>query len=296
MLPDRFSIATAQYDVSYFAQFADFEKKLRRWVDEAAASGAKLLVFPEYASMELCSLLPKPLQSDLHGQLAAMQAFLPSYLEVYQALAQQHQLTLVAGSFPAQVEQGGQAYFVNRSYVVHPDGRLDSQDKQIMTRFENEQWHISPGGAIKAINTAVGKIGISICYDSEFPLIARRQVELGADMIIVPSVTDSVSGYHRVRIGSQARALENQCYVIQSALVGDVDWSPAVDVNRGASGVYTPVDHDFPEDGILVRGEMDQASWVYADLDLAALRAVRSGGHVLNYRDWEWQQARLQVE
>lgn len=296
MLPDRFSIATAQYDVSYFAQFADFEEKLWRWVAEGAASGAKLLVFPEYASMELCSLLSKPLQSDLHGQLEAMQAFLPAYLEVYQALAQQHQITVVAGSFPTQVKQGGQIYFVNRSYVVHPDGRLDSQDKQIMTRFENEQWHIAPGGAIKTINTAVGKIGISICYDSEFPLIARRQVELGADIIIVPSVTDSLSGYHRVRIGSQARALENQCYVIQSALVGDVDWSPAVDVNRGASGVYTPVDHGFPEDGILVRGDMDQASWVYADLDLAALRAVREAGHVLNYRDWEWQQARLQVE
>ena len=80
-----------------------------------------------------------------------------------------------------------------------------------MTRFENEQWLISAGDEIRVFDTDFGKIAINICYDSEFPLIARQQVEAGADLILVPSCTDTQAGFHRVRLGCQARALENQC-------------------------------------------------------------------------------------
>lgn len=104
----------------------------------------------------------------------------------------------------------------NRAFLFRPDGSSDHQDKLQMTRFENERWGIGAGDTIKTFDTAFGRIGIDICYDSEFPLIARRQVEQGADVILVPSCTDTLAGYWRVRIGCQARALENQCYVVQS--------------------------------------------------------------------------------
>ena len=118
------------------------------------------------------------------------------------------------------------------------------------------------------------------------PLIARRQVEMGADLILVPSCTDTLAGYWRVRIGSQARALENQCYVVQSSTVGAAPWSPAVDVNVGAAAIYTPVDRGFPDDGVLAAGTLDAAQWVYGDVDLAAIANVRRNGQVFNYRDW----------
>lgn len=286
-------IAAAQYDISYFQNLTEFEQKLERWVKEAAQQGAQLLVFPEYASLELCSLLDKPLQSDLQGQLHALQDYLAHFLEVHQRLAQSYQVTLVAGSFPVKTTLQDQSVFVNRSHVIHPNGTVDFQDKQIMTRFENEEWFIAAGTEIKVIDTAVGKIGISICYDSEFPLIARRQIELGADFIVVPSVTETLHGYYRVKIGSQARALENQCYVIHAPLVGEAPWSLAADISRGCAGIYTPVDHGFPANGILAQGELDKAMWVYAELDLAKTQAVRTQGHVLNFRDWDRQRLRL---
>ena len=90
-----------------------------------------------------------------------------------------------------------------------------------MTRFENEQWLIKSGKELKCFDTEYGKIAINICYDSEFPLLARKQVEAGCVLILVPSCTDTLAGYHRVKIGSHARALENQCYVVQSLLAGD---------------------------------------------------------------------------
>ncbi|HPE62025.1 MAG TPA: carbon-nitrogen hydrolase family protein [Thiolinea sp.] len=280
-------IAAAQYPIDYFGSEQDFHAKLAAWVAEAAPQ-AELLLFPEYAALELCSLLPTAVQGDLHRQLEQLQAFLPLFLASHQALARQYRVTLVAGSFPVRLAGGR---YVNRAHVIHPDGGIDYQDKQIMTRFEREAWLISPGTdcGVRVIDTAVGKVGISICYDAEFPLIARRQVELGAEILLVPSVTETVAGYYRVRIGSQARALENQCYVVHAPLVGEALWSPAVDVSRGRAGVYTPVDQGFPADGVLVQGEMDQSGWIYASLDMTRMRAVRQSGTVLNYQDWAKQ-------
>jgi predicted amidohydrolase len=176
-----------------------------------------------------------------------------------------------------------------------PDGSYDFQDKLQMTRFENEQWLIKSGSELKVFHTDFGKIAINVCYDSEFPLLARQQVERGADLILVPSCTDTLAGYHRVRIGCQARALENQCYVVQASVVGNAPWSEAVDVNIGAAAIYTPVDRGFPDNGILAIGELNAVQWVYADLSLPAIATVRQQGQVFNYRDWPLQ-ARFQFD
>jgi predicted amidohydrolase len=224
-----------------------------------------------------------------------MQAFLSLYLDTYCLLAKRYQVTIILGSFPEKIKMHQQDCFVNRSYVAHPDGHLDFQDKQIMTRFETEDWLIRAGTEIKVLNTAVGRIGISICYDSEFPLLARKQSESGAEIILVPSVTETMHGYFRVKIGSQARALENQCYVVHASLVGEALWAPALEQCYGRAGIYTPVDQGFPSDGILAQGELNTSMWVYADLDLAKTKAVRTHGNVLNYRDWDYQQQRIAV-
>ena len=111
-----------------------------------------------------------------------------------------------------------------------------------MTRFEREEWGISAGQHVKVFETLLGRLAVLICYDAEFPLLARSGVEAGAQVILAPSCTDSLQGYWRVRIGAQARALEGQCYVVQSPTVGEAAWSPAVDVNYGAAGIYGPPD------------------------------------------------------
>ncbi|MGZ5052941.1 MAG: amidohydrolase, partial [Methylobacter sp.] len=89
--------------------------------------------------------------------------------------------------------------------------------------------------------------------------------------------------------GCQARALENQCYVVQSALVGEAPWSEAVDVNIGASAVYTPVDRGFPDNGILAEGRLNAVQWVFAEVSLDVCGTVREQGQVFNYRDWPLQ-------
>jgi predicted amidohydrolase len=284
-LTNQVRVAAAQYPIDFLQSWQQFEDKLSAQVAAGAAEGAQLLVFPEYGSMELASLFGERVYSSLPEQLVAMQDCLEEYRALYRRLAEQHGVYILAGSYPVAADGG----YRNRAYLFGPNGAEGYQDKLIMTRFESERWGISPAEQIKVFHTRIGRIGVSICYDSEFPLIARAQAEAGAEIILAPSCTESDSGYFRVRIGSQARALENQCHVVQAVTVGQAPWSEAVDVNIGAAGIYTPVDAGFPSDGILAKGERNAPGWVSAELDLHRARTVRKVGQVLNFHNWPRQ-------
>lgn len=283
-------VATAQYPVEQLSSWAQFRDKLASWVAEAADAGAELLLFPEYFSLELASLFGEEVCRSLPLQLERLQKPLGDFLALFRALAHDRGVHICAGSYPVAVAD---AHYCNRSYFFWPNGHCDFQEKLQMTRFERERWGVAGGRGLKVFATDLGRVAIAICYDAEFPLLVRHQVEQGAELVLVPSCTDTLAGYHRVRIGCQARALENQCYVVQSPTVGECPWSEAIDVNVGAAAVYTPSDGDFPADGVLAAGVLNAPQWVYADLDLPRMAAVRREGQVLNHRDWPAQLAHL---
>lgn len=279
-------LALAQYPIDWLDSWQSYVSKIEALVQDALAQNAQFLVFPEYFSMELASLFGPEVCACLEQQLERMQSVHEDFVALFERLARQHQLHILAGTFPL-LQPDGQ--YRNRAWLFRPDGSRDYQDKLQMTRFESEQWLISAGEEIRVLDTAFGKVGVAVCYDSEFPQIARRQVEQGADLILVPSCTDTQAGYHRVRIGCQARALENQCFVAQSPTIGRADWSEAVDVNTGRAGVFAPVDYGYPDDGVLAIGEEGVAGWLVTELDLARLADVRTSGQVFNHRDWDSQ-------
>ncbi|GAC1629979.1 MAG: carbon-nitrogen hydrolase family protein [Nevskia sp.] len=277
-----FKLAAAQFPVFAPDRWAEVEALVTRWVETAVAEDAKLLVFPEYGAMSLAHL-DAATRGDLHGQIATMQAHREAWRDLHAKLAQVHGVYLLAGSFPWRLDDGRT---VNRAFFCAPDGRVDWQDKCVMTRFEREQWQISGEPPLKVFDTALGRIAVNICYDSEFPLLARAQAEAGAEIILVPSCTDTLAGYHRVRVGAQARALENQAYVVQSPIVGEAPWSPAVDINIGAAGIYGPPDRGFPDDGVIVQGPLNAPCWIYGEVDPAKVQRVRSEGAVFPFRHW----------
>ncbi|MVN87998.1 amidohydrolase [Deinococcus sp. HMF7620] len=278
-------VAAAAYPIEFLDGWAAFETKVTRWVADAAGQGAQLLVFPEYAPLELISLLPDTLHHDVRGMRPALQAFLPDFLSLHARLAREHRVGLVAGSFP--VAHGD--VFVNRAYVFGPDGTHSHQDKLLMTRFEAEEWDIAPGEGTRVFELPLPgwtlRFGIAICYDSEFPALARHLAEGGAELLVVPSFTGSRAGYTRVRVGSMARALENQCYALHAPLIADAPWTYAVEDAHGAAGIYTPADNGLPADGVLGQLGWNEPGWLVTDLDLALTRHVRADGHVLNWRD-----------
>jgi predicted amidohydrolase len=281
-------IALAQYPIGKFSSVAEWQANAERWVAEAAGAGATLLVFPEYGGMELTSLLPEKLQQDLYGQIAALDQFQGTFIETYSALVRKYGVFLLAPSLPCKFDGA----FYNYAHFFGATGShigMEYQVKRQMTRFEKEQWGITGGGALKVIDIGICKIGIAICYDIEFPLIAHAMARAGADLILAPSCTDTMAGSNRVHVGARARALENQVYVAVAPTVGLAPWSPAVDVNRGRAAAYATPDRGFPDDGILARGELDQPGWVYADLDFDRLRAARQNAQVFTRVDWDAQ-------
>ena len=280
----KFTIAASQYPIEQLESWQAYAAKLEAWVAAAAAGGAALAVFPEYGAMELASLDPATM-GDLAGSLASVAALGERVDALHAGLAARHGLHVLAASIPARTGDR----FVNRARLFTPAGKVGVQDKLVMTRFEREQWHVSASAPLRLFATALGKIGINICYDSEFPLLARAQVEAGMELLLVPSCTDTLHGYWRVRLGAQARALEGQCYAVQAPTVGEAAWSPAVDGNRGAAGVYGPPDNGMPEDGVIALGKMDAAQWLFAEVDLAKVAALRADGGVLNARHWAEQ-------
>ncbi len=280
-----FTVAAAQYPIDLLDGWDHYAAKLTRWVDEAADAGAALAVFPEYGAMELASL-DRATMGDLALSIETVSALLPRVDALHAGLAARTGMHILAASAPRKDVDGR---FRNAARLFAPNGKVGVQDKLIMTRFEREQWDIAPGAVLRVFDTTLGRVAISTCYDSEFPLLARACVEAGADVLLVPSCTDSMHGYWRVRIGAQARALEGQCYVVHSPTVGEAAWSPAVDVNRGAAGVYGPPDRGMPEDGVLALGVEGQAQWVFAQVDTAVVADLCADGGVLNMRHWTEQ-------
>lgn len=271
-----------QYRVGRPASVAAFARALEARLEEGRAQ-ADLLVLPEYACVELGAALAGRNAPDEAAELAAMVAAAPDILDAMRAAARRLGVWLLPGTLPVRAADGR---VVNRAPLIMPDGRLAVQEKRAMTRFESERWGVSQGADPGVFDTPWGRIGVSICYDLEFPKHVRVQVEAGAWLVLGPSCTDTMAGFNRVRIGAAARAMENQCFVAITPTVGEAPWSAALDTNRGHAAVFGPVDRGFPEDGVLARGALDAEQWVFCTLDPARIEAVRQDGQVLNHRDW----------
>ncbi|WCR11142.1 carbon-nitrogen hydrolase family protein [Paracoccus stylophorae] len=273
-------IAAAAYPIDWFDDFAAYEAKLTRWVQDAG--GADLLVFPEYGAMELASLGGAEVAGDLESSLREVARHADAVSDLHTRLATRHGCHILAASGPAFDGERP----VNRAVLFGPSGMIGHQDKQIMTRFERDPWRVVGGDGLRVFQTELGRIAILICYDSEFPLLARVLAEAGVQILLVPSCTDTVAGFHRVRIGAMARALEGQCVVVHAPTVGPVGWNPAIDENRGRAAIYGPPDGFWPETGIIAEGAMDSPGWVLADIDITRVEQSRRDGAVLPFRHW----------
>jgi predicted amidohydrolase len=272
-------LALLQYRVGRYPSLAAWETALDAHIAEAEAQGADLLVLPEYASMDA---IPAPLPS-LADELEAACAHHGPVLDAMRRMTARHRVWLLGGSLPFRRADGS---IVNHAPLIAPDGGIAFQDKNRTTRFESELWGVASGAPPGVFDTPWGRIGTCICYDIEHPPLARAQAEAGAWLILVPTDTDTLAGFNRVRLAARACAISNQCYVAVVTTVGDAPWIATLDANHGYAAVFGPADRGFPDDGVIARGVMDEPGWLYAQLDPAPIAAIRQDGAVLNHRDY----------
>lgn len=276
---DPIRIASLQYYMRPVASFEQFSDQVSSLVGTAADYRSHLVVLPEYFTCQLLTLgdVKRPIAEQVRG--LAEQA--PRYRELMSGLAREHGIHLVAGSIP--VIEDDRVY--NRCHVFGPGGGEGVQGKLHMTRWETEEWDVWGSERLRIFETDWGRFAVNICYDVEFPEIARVAARKGAEILVVPSCTDDRQGFLRVRYCAQARAIENQLYVVHSCTVGSLPAVPAVSLNYGQASILTPSDFAFSRDGILAEGVPNQESMVIGDVDLERIRVSRERGTVLPLRD-----------
>ncbi len=274
---ERLRVASLQYFIRPVQTFDQFRDQVQALVETAADYNAHLLVFPEYFTIQLLTLgnIKRPIEEQIRD--LANQA--SRFINLMSELARANQIHIVAGTIPV-IEDGSDKVY-NRCNFFSPSGKHGVQGKLHMTRFETEEWKVSASSKVKVFETDFGRMAIAICYDVEFPEIARAAGREGAHILVVPSCTDDRQGFLRVRYCAHARAIENQMYVIQSCTVGSLPMVPAVCLNYGQASILTPSDFSFSRDGILAEGNPNQEMMVIGDLNLTTILQSRSFGTVL---------------
>ena len=280
-MKDRIRVASLQYFIRPVQTFEQFRDQVEALVETAADYDCDLLVFPEYFTIQLLTL--SQVRRPIREQIRDLAHQLPQYRSLLAELARQRRIYIVGGSIPVAVDGSDKVY--NHSFFFGPKGDYGVQGKLHMTRFEAEDWGISASSGFKVFDTEFGKAAIAICYDVEFPELARAAARAGAHILLVPSCTDERQGFLRVRYCAQARAIENQMYVITSHTVGSLPMVPAVSLNYGQAAILTPSDFPFSRDGILADGNPNQEMMVIGELNLQTILESRTAGTVLPLND-----------
>ncbi len=276
---DIVRVASVQYQQRRIKSFAEFEQQVTYFVDVCSDYNSDFVLFPEFFSLQLLSVENKP--SPPHVAIKSMAKYDEQLHEMFQRLAIRYNINIIAGSHPAEVDN--EIRNVARTFLR--DGSVYSQEKIHPTPNERYWWNIRGGNKVSVIPTDCGPIGVLICYDSEFPELCRHLTNLGANILFVPFLTDERQSYCRVRYCAQARAVENQMYVVMSGSCGNLPNVNNIDIHYAQSCILTPCDFPFSRDGIAADTTPNVETIAFADLNLQILKSARQNGTVRNLLD-----------
>ncbi|HEU4717817.1 MAG TPA: GNAT family N-acetyltransferase [Bacteroidia bacterium] len=267
-----------QYQMRMIKSFKEFAKHCEYFVDVASDYRCDIVLFPEMFTMQLLTFLPEKSPAAAMRSLAD---FTVRYEELFTRLAIKYNINIIAGSHFV-IENDN---LHNVSYLFRRNGTIGKQYKLHITPHERKWWGVKPGNSVEVFDTDIGKIAILICYDVEFPELARIAVARGAEIIFVPFNTDEKRGYLRVRYCAQARAIENQVYMVIAGCVGNLPEVENMDIQYAQSAIFTPSDTEFHREGIANEASPNNETLIYQDLDMNLLNRSREFGSVLTWND-----------
>lgn len=249
------------------------------FVDVMADYNADFACLPEFFNAPLMGLCEST------DQNIAIR-FLADYTEWFKNeishLAVSYNVNVITGSMPILDEDEN---LYNISYLCRRDGTIEEQRKIHITPHERSAWVIEGGNKVQVFDTDAGRIGILICYDVEFPELARLLALDDMDILFVPFWTDTKNGYLRVRHCAQARAIENECYVMICGSVGNLPQVESLDIQYAQSSIFSPSDFAFPHDAIMAETTPNTEMIFFSDVNLDKLTHVRNEGSVHNLID-----------
>lgn len=271
-------IGCVQWQMRYFNDLKELLQQVEYFIDALSDYKCDVALFPEFFNAPLMGLSNEKVPVDAVWHLAGYTAQIVSEVS---RLAVSYNINVIAGSMP--VVENEQLY--NVAYLCRRDGTVSTQYKLHPTPHEKRDWIMQGGNALRCFDTDFGRIGVLICYDVEFPELARILSEHEMQMLFVPFWTDTKNGYLRVRRCAQARAIENECYVIIAGNVGNLPMVDNVDIQYAQTAVFSPSDFPFPHDAVIAETTPNTEMTLIADLDLNRLKLLQNEGSVRNYLD-----------
>ncbi len=268
-------LGVVQWQMRIFTSVQEFLDQVEFFIDTVSGYNADIILFPELFNAPLMA------QFNQETPVEAMRKLARHSEEIREKILQlaiSYNINVVAGSVP--LYRAEQLY--NVAFLLRRDGTWDVQYKLHITPDEQQYWGFQGGNELKIFETDVGKVGVLICFDIEFPELSRVLAENGVNIIMVPYWTDTKNGYLRVRRCAQARAIENECYVAISGSVGNIPKIENMDIQYSQSAVFTPSDFSFPHDAIKAEATPNTEMVLIADLDLELIKEMREQGSVRN--------------
>lgn len=242
-------------------------------IGEARTAGADLIVLPEnfgYLGAE-----------DRERQAVAESPDGGPMQDFLAARAREHGVWLVGGTVPIRA---GNDRSVSRSYLMTPEGERAGQYDKIhlfdvaVPGAEAESYRESattaPGEQVVAVETPLGRIGMTICYDVRFPALFHRLGQLGMDILVLPAAFTVPTGRVHWQPLLQARAIESIVYVVAAGQCGE---------HAGGRRTYGHSMIIGPWGDVLAQ-RADDPGVVLADLDMISLTSLRRQFPVLSHR------------
>ena len=267
-----------QWQMRLYKDLDELMEQAEFFVDSVSAYRSDFALFPEFFNAPLMAEFNHLPESQAIRELAK---FTPEVVERFSKLAISYNINIITGSMP---EIKGDLLY-NVGYICKRDGTKERYEKLHVTPDEAKIWGMQGGNELKTFDTDCGKIGVLICYDSEFPELSRLLADEGMDILFIPFLTDTQNGYSRVRHCAQARAIENECYVAIAGSVGNLPKVNNMDIQYAQSMVFTPCDFSFPANGIKAEATTNTEMILIADVDLDLLKDLNQFGSVRNLKD-----------
>jgi len=271
-------IGVVQWQMRNVSDLKSLFEYVEFFVDAVSGYDADFVLLPEFINFPMMAQYN---HLDPAGAVREIAQYTEEIRHKFSEFALAYNINIIAGSLP--IIEEGKLY--NISYLLRRDGTWDAQYKIHITPSERAEWGIVGGNVVKVFDTDVCKIGILICYDSEFPELSRHLADQGMKILFVPFSTDMNSGYQRVRICSRARAIENECYVAIAGSVGNLPKVKNMDLQYAQSAVFSPSDIFFPTDGVVREGVPNTEMVIIADVDLNDLKELHTRGSVRTLLD-----------
>lgn len=267
-----------QWQMRSYKNLDELMDQAEYFVDAVSGYRSDFALFPEFFNAPLMAENNHLPEAQAIRELAK---HTETIVKRFSELAISYNINIITGSMPEMKED----LLYNVGYLCKRDGSTERYEKLHVTPDEAKVWGMQGGTELQTFDTDCGKVGILICYDSEFPELSRLLADEGMDILFVPFLTDTQNGYSRVRNCAQARAIENECYVAIAGSVGNLPKVENMDIQYAQSMVFTPCDFAFPANGIKAEATPNTEMILIADVDIDLLRELNQFGSVKNLRD-----------